>query len=530
MLIPARIGRYEVLGLLGTGGMAEVFLGRIVGPSGFKRPVVIKRTLPHLARERSFVDMFLDEARIVAGIRHPNVVQVHELCQDGDDLFLVMEYLEGESLAGLMRRLSTKKRLLSFDLCAHVIAEVCTGLHAAHELTDESGKKLDLVHRDVSPANVFVTYEGNVKILDFGIATASDRLASKTQAGQVKGKYPYMSPEQCRGLPLDRRSDLFSLGIVLFELSTCRRLFHRANEMQTVDAICGMDVPPPSEYVPGYPPALDQICLRALTRDPNARYQSAPEMRKDLVAVAREQNPSGDIEDTLRRVMHKLFADRIEEKRLMLGKIASGRSVTRVPKAELDEVDEISSDRSKAPLRFASTRASSDEIAVSRLSHRRTPNALLILGAFVAASAVIGGTAALTTNSGRTPEPSGIAVQAEPAVPEAESPRAPQPEPPRSIGLSIITEPPGAKVYVREDYRGDAPIDVTLERSDAPIHVRVEHGGYRKLEETIVPDRDQRLHLSMTAIARPLRPAPKNIVKAEKKKPPPEENRYRRFD
>src|SRR5207248_2266204 len=156
----------------------------------------------HLAREKAFVEMFLDEARIVARIRHPNVVQVQELAQENDDLYLVMEYLEGESLAGLMRRLSMTKRLLSYELCAHIVAEVCTGLHAAHELTDEAGNRMQLVHRDVSPANIFVTYDGKVKILDFGIATASDRIA-RTQAGQVKGKYPYMSPEQCRGHGVD---------------------------------------------------------------------------------------------------------------------------------------------------------------------------------------------------------------------------------------------------------------------------------------------------------------------------------------
>src|SRR5262245_24036371 len=201
------VGSFEIVGHLATGGMAEILLGRASGPSGFERIAVIKRVLPHLASEPRFAQMFLDEARIAALIRHPNVVQIHELACEGDQLFIVMEYLEGESVAGLLRRLIAQQTRLPPALAAHIVAEACCGLHAAHELVDHSGRPLGVVHRDVSPQNIFVTYDGAVKVLDFGIAVARDRV-TKTETGQLKGKFEYMAPEQCLGKALDRRADL----------------------------------------------------------------------------------------------------------------------------------------------------------------------------------------------------------------------------------------------------------------------------------------------------------------------------------
>jgi serine/threonine-protein kinase len=216
------------MGQLAVGGMATVLLGRLTGPRGFEHSVVIKRILPHLAAVPELVDMFVEEAQIVASIRHPNVVHVHELGHDRDELFLVMEYLEGESVGGLMRRLITRQEQLDLQLAIHIVAEACAGLHAAHELKDADGKKRGLVHRDISPQNVFVTYSGEVKVLDFGIAKVANS-GTKTEAGHLKGKLQYMSPEQCLQKPLDRRSDVFALGIVLYELTTGRRLFKRDN-------------------------------------------------------------------------------------------------------------------------------------------------------------------------------------------------------------------------------------------------------------------------------------------------------------
>jgi serine/threonine-protein kinase len=334
--LPTSIGRYEVLGELATGGMAEILLGRVTGPSGFERPVVIKRILPHLARQKPFVAMFLDEARIVAQIRHPNVVHVQELAQDGAELYLVMEYLEGESLAGVVKRLLVKQRSIPGVLAAHIVAEACSGLHAAHELRSDDGAPQNLVHRDVSPQNVFVTYQGQVKVIDFGVAKAADRIA-RTEAGQVKGKFEYMAPEQVRGEPIDRRTDVFALGVLLYELGTMRRLFKRFNQLAIVKAITEDPIVPPSRVAPDFPARLEPICMRALARVPASRYATAAEMRKDLLAATRDMNGPDEPGDELARIMHDLFLDRMEEKRELLRKMRAGSDVTYVPAGETDE-------------------------------------------------------------------------------------------------------------------------------------------------------------------------------------------------
>ena len=271
--LPARIGRHDVVGYIAAGGMAELFLGK--DPTTHQ-PVVIKRMLPHLARQTSFVSMFIDEARIGAMIHHPNLVEHLELGQVGTELFMVMEYLEGEYLAGIVRRAVARKEPFAYMLAAHVIAQACGGLHAAHELRDEvTLKPLRIVHRDVSPQNLFVTYDGDVKVLDFGIATAAHRL-TKTSTGTLKGKFSYMSPEQCRGEPLDARSDIFSLGVVLYELSMQKRLFKRANELMVLSAVCEEPIPRPSRERQGYPraPSRRSFYARCLG-DLDRRYASA---------------------------------------------------------------------------------------------------------------------------------------------------------------------------------------------------------------------------------------------------------------
>ncbi len=333
--LPEFLGRYQVVGEIGTGGMAEILLARLTGPSGFERPVVLKRILPHLARRESFVTMFLDEARIVAQIRHNNVVQVQELVHEGNELYMVMEYLEGESVAGLTKRLARQGERLDHALGAYVISEACAGLHAAHELVDGSGAPQNVVHRDISPQNLFVTYGGQVKVLDFGIAKAADRLAH-TQTGLLKGKLAYMSPEQCGHGAVDRRSDVFSLGVVLFELTTGRLLFQRRNEVETLHAITSEPIIPPSRVLPDYPRALEAVCLRALARAADERYATADEMRRELRAVVRELRREDDAGEALATTMRHLFADRAVEKQSMLQRLRGGSAPSAVPAGDPD--------------------------------------------------------------------------------------------------------------------------------------------------------------------------------------------------
>ncbi len=496
--LPEHIGRYQILGLLGTGGMAEILLARINGPSGFERPVVIKRILPHLAREQRFRDMFLDEARIVAGIRHPNVVQVHELGQEGDELYLVMEYLEGESAAGVARRLAAHGKLLNFGLCAHLMSEVAAGLHAAHELTDPDGKAQELVHRDVSPANVFLGYGGDVKMIDFGIAVAADRV-SKTEAGQVKGKYAYMSPEQCMGVPLDRRSDVFSMGTVLYELSTCRRLFKRQSDMLTLQAICHEAVPPPTSVVPEYPPDLERICLRALEKRPERRYASAYEMRRDLIEVARRLNGPKIPEESLAKVMRRLFSDRIEEKRAMLTRLRAGERVAEVPAAEIEDgiepqdvevgvLQHVSMMHSmtlaaQSPLRFghdtSTHSATGAESSEPSMRPRRWP---AIVGALGLAGGI--GVAMSLPLGDPPPAPSRAELAAVPA----------------SVRIEVESEPPGAKVVFAGVEKGVTPVAFETARAEAELPLAVSLADHQNVSSAVVPDRDRHVKLVLVEV------------------------------
>jgi serine/threonine-protein kinase len=275
-------GKYTLIARLATGGMGEIFLARLDGVAGFEKIVVIKRVLPHLAGEDRFIAMLLDEARIAARLSHPNICQVQELGEVEGEYYIAMEYLEGVTMAELLRRLSKQGQVMDPRVAVAMVTQACEGLHAAHELLDRSGQPTNLVHRDVSPSNVFITTAGMVKILDFGIAKTPDRL-SRTRTGAVKGKWAYMSPEQILRQPMDRRSDIFSLGIVLFESLTGWRLFHHPSEYQICRAITESDAPSIRSFQPGLPDVLAQVVARALSRDPTQRFDTARDMSKALL-------------------------------------------------------------------------------------------------------------------------------------------------------------------------------------------------------------------------------------------------------
>ncbi len=280
-----RVGRYEIVGKLATGGMAEVFLARLRGPLGFERSVAIKRILPHLALLPRFSRMFVEEANVVARLSHPNVVHVFELCSEGGELFQVMEYLEGHSVASLLTQALDRASPVPVPIAATIIAQACAGVHAAHELRDARGNALNLVHRDLSPSNLFLTRDGHVKVLDFGVAKIKDGLL-RTETGRVKGKGPYMSPEQALAQPLDRTSDVFSLGVVLFELCTATRLFQRENDLLTFRALCDEEIPSVGRFLPNAPAALESILARALSRSPARRFATAHALRRALLELA----------------------------------------------------------------------------------------------------------------------------------------------------------------------------------------------------------------------------------------------------
>jgi eukaryotic-like serine/threonine-protein kinase len=286
---PERFGRYILLDRIGEGGMAEVYRAIMPGAEGFKRTFVIKKMLAKLNQSAEFVEMFVREARIIALLNHPSIVQVYDFGSVDGQYFLAMEYLRGHDVLAVIRRLRDMKRSFPIPIAAFIAHEVAGCLAYAHALTGPDGRSLNIIHRDVSPSNVMCLREGGVKLLDFGIATAvTDVSADKTDQSTFKGKLRYMAPERLRNEPFDGRSDLYSLGVVLWEMLTCRRLFRGANDADTLKNIFEMTVPPPSAQRPEVPANLDAIVLRMLERDPDKRYASGSVLAEELEEVVRE--------------------------------------------------------------------------------------------------------------------------------------------------------------------------------------------------------------------------------------------------
>jgi serine/threonine protein kinase len=270
-----QLGRYQLVRHLASGGMADLWLARATGIEGFERHVAIKRIRKEQARDGRFVQMFLDEARLAASLHHNNIATVHDIGQTQGEYFFAMEWVHGEDLRKILMHASAREQHLPIEHVMTIVLAATAALHYAHE------HKSQIVHRDVSPANIIVGYDGNVKVVDFGIAKAAHR-TKETQSGALKGKVAYMSPEQCVGQPVDRRSDIFSLGIVLYELVTVRRLFKAANDFLTMSAIIHGDIPPPSTIRPGVPREIEAIIMKALSPEPADRFRTAEEMRTAL--------------------------------------------------------------------------------------------------------------------------------------------------------------------------------------------------------------------------------------------------------
>ncbi len=269
-----QLGKYTLRQKIATGGMAEIWLSEQQGPGGFTKELVIKRILPHLASDARFVEMFLDEARLAAKLSHPNIVQIYDLGEADGSYFIAMEYIKGNDLEGIINQCNAHGERIDPPMAARIMADACAALDYAHSFADGNGNPLNLVHRDISPQNILVSEKGVVKLVDFGVAKAASS-SHVTQAGAVKGKFCYMSPEQIASKPLDGRSDLFAMGIVLYELLTGRRPFGHESDMMAVTAILNQPPPPPQQFGAQLPQGLESVLFRSLEKDPNRRFQSA---------------------------------------------------------------------------------------------------------------------------------------------------------------------------------------------------------------------------------------------------------------
>jgi serine/threonine protein kinase len=346
-------GPYQLLDRIAVGGMAEVFKAKRAGLAGFEKTLAVKRILPHLSDNEEFVRMFVDEAKMVAGMAHPNIVQIFDLGKIDKTYFIAMEYVHGRDLRTILRRAKEKELRLPLDLALRIASALGAALEFAHRKKDERGRAMEIVHRDVSPQNILISFEGDVKLTDFGIAKAATK-ASSTDRGALRGKLLYMSPEQAWGKPIDRRSDIFSLGIVLYEMITDEKPFLAQSdgsevEMTILEKVRRCEIPAARSRNPKIPESLDRVVMKALARDPDERYQDAAEMNRALERVIRERQPLSTGE--LKRFMELLF-DREEREEAVPDELfsrAPGSPERAIAESGLDERQGLVHEKTPAP-------------------------------------------------------------------------------------------------------------------------------------------------------------------------------------
>ncbi|MCB9667119.1 MAG: serine/threonine protein kinase [Myxococcales bacterium] len=285
-----QFGKYVLLDRISIGGMAEVFKAKSEGPEGFEKVIAVKKILPALVKDKEFIAMFVDEAKIAGQLNQENICPIYELGKVGEAYYIAMEHIWGKDLLQIINRFRRMRKFMPPVMVAWIASKVCSALDYAHNKSDSKGMALNIVHRDVSPQNVLVGYEGQVKLIDFGIAKAASR-NTRTRAGVLKGKFGYMSPEQVRGAELDPRSDIFTVGTCMWEMAVCSRLFLGESDFSTLEKVRRAKVVNPSSKVPGFPPELEAIIMRALEREPGTRFQSAREMQESLQHYLRQQTP-----------------------------------------------------------------------------------------------------------------------------------------------------------------------------------------------------------------------------------------------
>lgn len=309
---PIPFDKYLLLDRIAVGGMAEVYRGKLIGEKGFEKPVVLKKMHPHLTDEEEMVALFIDEARLAAQLKHENIIHIYDFGNKSGTFYIAMEYLFGKDLHQVIKKAAEKRTPLQLEHILFVMQKVCEGLGYAHNLKDLQGNHLNIIHRDVSPQNIFITYEGQVKIIDFGIAKAATK-ATKTQTGIIKGKVAYMSPEQASGKTIDYRSDIFSVGIILYELVTGKKMFE-GDTFQVLSQVIEAKYDPPEKLNKELPAGLCSIIEKALRVDPESRYQSCDEMASDLENLLYDLKCRPNIK-SLSKYMRALYADSFDREK-----------------------------------------------------------------------------------------------------------------------------------------------------------------------------------------------------------------------
>jgi len=472
--LPRRFGKYTLLRKLATGGMAELFLAIQKSVAGFEKLVVIKRILPAMNHDKAFIEMLLHEARIAATLTHANIVQIFDVGQVDGTYYIAMEHVHGEDLRGIVRQMR-KKGVIEFPLehAIEIMLGVTSGLAYAHERRDLDGSPLNIVHRDISPQNVVVTFSGDVKVVDFGIAKSDTKMAMamETQSGKLKGKVPYMSPEQARGEVLDARSDVFAVGVMLFELTTGRRLFKGQSEFETLKLICEREYPRPSAVHPGYPPELEAIVMKALEKDRSQRYQSARDVQQALEDfVRRERIPVSNV--ALTQYMQSLFEEKLQaqKEQLLQGKQLADIIDLQQPVEQANDGDVNSVRLSSSVLSAPSAARTVTEI---RAMKRTSPLAVTGIAALV--------TAALIATAYGWHVHQKTLLEAATVIP------LPAPVVPVQRGsIALTTDPPGATIWIDGEMRPEVtPAEIHQLPTGRALDVKVTKEGFEAQKKTI---------------------------------------------
>jgi len=494
--------KYRLTEKIGSGGMAEVFRAVGEGPEGFERPFVIKRIHPRLSEAPEFMRMFVDEAKISARLVHPNIVQVFDFAPQEGGYYIVMEPVEGFDMGWLLRRrLESRREVPPPAFVAEIGRQACRGLDFAHTLAGPDGKPLGIVHRDVTPPNIMVTWNGTVKVVDFGIARAVEALRrSVTDAGMVKGKMSYVAPELLDGKTADARSDVFSLGVVLHELLSGKQLFVGDNDLETLRLVREMEIPPPSTRNPGVKRALDAVVMRALERDPHKRYQSAGEMGDDLETVVLRERYSTR---ALARKAREL-ADKEDGSAQHSGPIVE--ETIEVP----DSGALLISESDGVPLPVAAARTASSPVAAEAIKKPATPPRLPP-GASAAAAVRtvvprwIWGAVSLPTALALVLL---IAIARRPPPPPP-PPAAPLPSP--TVHVALDSTPQGATVTnALGSTLGETPLLIDLPRGSTAVDLVLNKTGYLPLTFKVLPHQDREVSAALEKVPPP--PPPEEPV------------------
>ncbi len=503
----AHVGRYELLLEIAAGGMATVYIGRLRGAAGFERLVAIKRMHPHVGSVPELAASFMDEAKLASLIRHPNVVSVHDVHEADGEHLLVMDFVDGTSLAALMKGAATRRSKLPRPVALKIVIDALHGLHAAHEQRTMDGRELSIVHRDATPHNILVGQDGQVRLTDFGIAKANERSVT-TATGLAKGKFRYMAPEQARGGELDRRVDVFAMGIVIWELLTGRRMFRQSSDAEVLLAVTAGDFKPPSEFDPTVPPELDAIVMRALAPNREERWPTAISLADSLEAWA--GNNSG-LTTTMEvaQVVSDLCGEDLAERQKAIADVIAGRRAPVMGNNDFREKSGTGSTAgTSAPLTVDHVKVvhAVTESDIQAVKTRR--NLLITAGVLTAALAVV-----LIVFAVRTPTP-----------PEAAEPVAsPAAKAGRNVQIKVaaatdISEIQGAGV-TNVQFRG-LEASFELPRGDDTVKVNIKLTDGAELEEVVVPKENMSIRVRSAHTVTALDDLPA-LPSAEKKKTPP---------